>query len=65
MDLFVKPKPGMLMRDPVNHVPLPPNGKTVPANTFWIRRLHAGDVERANAKKARKADKTEKSPQSE
>jgi hypothetical protein len=57
MKLFVKPKPGKILRDPRNNLPLPESGKDVPSNSFWIRRLNAGDVELANKKKADKAER--------
>lgn len=40
----VKPNPGKLMRDPVTRMPLPAEGKEVPNNSFWRRRIKDGDV---------------------
>ncbi|AGC43258.1 hypothetical protein MYSTI_01927 [Myxococcus stipitatus DSM 14675] len=42
--MFVKPKPGALVRDPVTRQPLPVEGREVPENSFWLRRLAVGDV---------------------
>lgn len=42
----VKPKPGLVVRDPDTLLPLPPAGADVPDNTHWRRRLVAGDVVR-------------------
>lgn len=41
----VKPAtPGAVIRDPHTKRPLPAEGGEVPDNTFWRRRLMAGDV---------------------
>jgi hypothetical protein len=42
--MFVKPAPGLLVRDPVTKRHLPESGKEVPENSYWVRRLAAGDV---------------------
>ncbi|NIG74035.1 DUF2635 domain-containing protein [Klebsiella sp. Ap-873] len=42
--MFVKPKDGVSVRDPVKGSPLPQYGAEVPDNTFWRRRLSDGDV---------------------
>jgi len=43
--MFIKPaRPGLIVRDPVTHEPLPLEGREVPRSPFWIRRLTAGDV---------------------
>lgn len=42
--MFVKPKDGLSVRDPVKGSPLPAEGAEVPDNTFWRRRLRDGDV---------------------
>lgn len=42
----VKPTiPGAIIRDPVTRLPLPVEGGDVPDNSFWRRRLRAGEVE--------------------
>ncbi|WPU24999.1 DUF2635 domain-containing protein [Cedecea neteri] len=42
--MFVKPKDGVSVRNPVKGSPLPQSGAEVPDNTFWRRRLSDGDV---------------------
>ncbi|PNQ94971.1 DUF2635 domain-containing protein (plasmid) [Azospirillum argentinense] len=46
--MYVKPKPGALVRDPVTRQPLPETGAEVPEDQYWMRRLADGDVERAD-----------------
>lgn len=46
----VKPvDPNAVIRDPVTRLPLPAEGGDVPENTFWFRRLRAGEVVRIDA----------------
>lgn len=41
----VKPAvPGAIIRDPQTRLPLPAEGGEVPDNSFWRRRLRAGEV---------------------
>lgn len=60
--LFVKPAPGLIVRDPASPsaAPLPAEGKAVPRDSFWLRRLEQGDVEETSAQAiaaaAKKAD---------
>lgn len=42
--MFVKPKDGLSVRDPVKGVALPVEGAEVPDSIFWRRRLRDGDV---------------------
>lgn len=42
--MLVKPKPGLVVRDPISKQPLPPEGREVPAESYWLRRLRSGDV---------------------
>ena len=43
----VKPvDPNAVIRDPHTKRQLPPEGDEVPENSFWIRRLRAGEVVR-------------------
>jgi hypothetical protein len=42
--MFVKPAPGLKVRDPVSRLHLPLGGAEVPNTSFWIRRLQCGDV---------------------
>lgn len=44
MRVKVKPLPGNILRDPATRFPLPVEGKVVTINSFWQRRLDAGDV---------------------
>lgn len=43
-EIFLKPKPGLLVKDPVTGKPLTEDGETKPATTYWLRRLCDGDV---------------------
>lgn len=45
--MFVKPAPGLSVRDPDRHDHLPAEGREVPDNLFWQRRLRDADVVRA------------------
>jgi hypothetical protein len=45
--MFVKPAPGLIVRDPETREPLPPHGDWVPRTTYWLRRLRDGDVSEA------------------
>jgi Protein of unknown function (DUF2635) len=40
----VKPAPDRMVRDPLNNQLLPDEGREVPDNQFWRRRLRDGDV---------------------
>lgn len=42
--MFVKPKPGLVVRDPESKRPLPSEGREVPSEGYWLRRLRSGDV---------------------
>lgn len=47
--MFVKPaKPELIVRDPatVGYLPIPPEGKEVPEDSYWTRLILAGDVVR-------------------
>lgn len=55
--MFVKPAPGLQIRDPDLKDFLPADGRDVPETTYWLRLLHVfGDVVRADpaATKTRK-----------
>jgi len=43
--MFVKPAPGLQVRDPVTKFPLPPEGREVQPTSYWLRRVASGDVE--------------------
>ena len=51
--MYVKPKAGLQVRDPVTREPLPATGREVPETQYWMRRLADGDVIRS--KKPRSA----------
>jgi hypothetical protein len=42
--MFVKPAPGLKVRDPDSKLHLPESGKEVHESTYWLRRLADGDV---------------------
>lgn len=42
--LHIKPAAGLLIRDPLTGHRVPPEGKLVPENSYWVRRLQCGDV---------------------
>lgn len=41
---YIKPKPGLVVRDPITLDPLPPEGAEKPRNQYWLRRVSDGDV---------------------
>ena len=47
--MFVKPAPGLLVRDPDTKFPLPAEGREVQPTSYWTRRVACGDVELAEA----------------
>ena len=42
--IYVKPAPGLRIRDPVSKVHLPEAGRLVAESSHWNRRIRAGDV---------------------
>lgn len=46
--MFVKPAAGVKVRDPISRLHLPEEGREVPEDTYWTRRLAGGDVVRAS-----------------
>jgi len=42
--LFVRPAPGMRVRDPATRAPIPEEGVLVPHTGYWERRIRTGDV---------------------
>lgn len=42
--MFVRPAPGLKVRDPVSYLHIPEGGKEVPESSYWVRRLRSGDV---------------------
>jgi hypothetical protein len=53
--MFVKPKPGLKVRDEMSRLHLPEEGKEVPESSYWLRRLRSGDVTRCEPAAAAKA----------
>lgn len=47
--MYVKPAPGLIVRDPVTKFPLPAAGREVQPTSYWLRRVAAGDVELTEA----------------
>lgn len=50
--MFVKPREGLVVRDPVSKRPLPAEGAEVPETGYWFRRLRDNDVVEAKPPKA-------------
>lgn len=51
--MHVKPAPGRVVPDPERRDELPEDGREVPRNAYWVRRLKDGDVtETKSPKKA-------------
>lgn len=42
--MFVRPAPGLKVRDPVSKMHIPATGKEVPESSYWVRRLKSRDV---------------------
>lgn len=42
--MFVRPAPGMKVRDPDSRLPLPAEGREVPESSYWVRKIRSGDV---------------------
>lgn len=42
--LHIKPKSGVLVKDPVTGKPLSEAGEKKPVNTYWLRRIKDKDV---------------------
>lgn len=43
--MIVKPKtPNFIVRDPLTHRPLSPEGQEIVVTSYWLRRLQDGDV---------------------
>ncbi|MDF9346388.1 DUF2635 domain-containing protein [Escherichia coli] len=54
MMLKIKPAAGKAIRDPLTMKLLASEGEEKPRNSFWIRRLAAGDVVEVGAPKTRR-----------
>lgn len=57
--MFLKPKEGIIVRDPLTNLPLPSEGKEVNESIYWRRRIQDGDVIVIN-KKTESSKKQEK-----
>ncbi|RTY53640.1 DUF2635 domain-containing protein [Pantoea sp. YU22] len=44
--MFVKPKDGRSVPDPARGDLLPERGRNVPEDSYWLRRIVEGDVEK-------------------
>ena len=42
--MFIVPKAGILIRDPITKKRIPPDGAEVQISNFWNRRLRDGDI---------------------
>jgi len=42
--MFMKPAPGLAIRDPDLMDLIPADGRDVPESPYWVRRLRDGDV---------------------
>lgn len=49
MTLLVRPREGFRIRDPDRRDYVEPEGRQVPLNAYWFRRLQDGDVVRVDA----------------
>lgn len=47
--MFVKPKAGMIVRDPLHYTPIPAEGRNVPDISYWHRLIGQGDLVLADA----------------
>ncbi len=61
--MFIRPAPGLKVRDPDLRDLLPAEGREVPDSDYWIRRLRDGDVIEIKAARGAspKSDKTARS----
>ena len=41
----VRPRAGVIVRDPETKQPVPASGRDVPRSTYWMRQLLDGDLE--------------------
>jgi len=55
--IFVKPRQGLVVKDPATGEPLPETGAPVPYTTYWRRRLQDEDVLPAKPTKQEKGGK--------
>lgn len=55
--VYVVPKKGLTVRDPIDRAPLPNEGDWKPRDTYWDRRINDGDVIVSEPPKAKKVTK--------
>lgn len=48
-DMYVKPVEGRQVRDPLTRQVVPPEGRAVPRESYWVRRVNDGDLVEASA----------------
>ncbi len=53
--MFVKPLKGRSVPDPARGNLLPADGRNVEENSYWLRRIAAGDVVRVKQDKVKKS----------
>lgn len=59
--IFVRPRPGLRIRDPQTGTYLPEIGQLVPRDAFWLRRIADGDVQpvaKVTTNASKKGDKS-------
>jgi len=52
--MFVRPAPGLKIRDPLTRTHIPENGIEVVESYFWLRRVRDGDVNVVQSNQAEK-----------
>lgn len=53
----IKPKKGLIIRDPETFEQLSENGEEKPKTAYWLNHLKNGDVELVESKSTKKGDK--------
>ncbi|MGE4323989.1 MAG: DUF2635 domain-containing protein [Sphingobium sp.] len=54
---WIRPKPGLVVRDPADAAPLPGQGKGVEWSGYWQRRLDDGDIAETDQKAVEAAER--------
>jgi hypothetical protein len=52
---FLKPRPGLIVRNPLTKEPLPADGAEVVMSSYWRRRIQDGDAVKATKKSSASA----------
>lgn len=55
--IYLKPKEGLRVPQPLGKIPLPPHGRAVVFTTYWRRRLADGDVEKTTEEAVKAGEK--------